>query len=322
MIPVGLPSVEFLLAVLALLLTTVVWVGWSVCLLLSRNGIRGLRGTRLAVYLAVALVSLFTLFKIAELMLALSASEREQALHYRPTLATTQKIEGIEMPAGTRLTLSVAAQLSSFTSARFPAAIPLLGVNTLHLERYVRIEHDEEFNPISTLALNQRLTGEGNSPQRDWICDASHPIVFELEDGQLNRFERCTLASGNRLEGIALATGTEVRASEGNTYTDGFIDLDRWVLDVPQSQTITLDSVPLRSPVISLDSQRQIYEVSRAELSQPVLFGDIEHAAGTLAHLNPRSLRKRYPNAWLFTAADGFTLIQSRSGKILESTKR
>lgn len=319
MIPIGLPSIEFMLAVMALLLTTAVWIGWSGWMFFRDRGFKRLRGIRLVAYLIVTAVSLFTVYKIVELNILFDAFERDHTQNYQPTLAVAQQIEGIEMPAGTQLTLAVAAQLSSFSSARFPTSIPVLGVNTLRLERYIRIEYDEANRPIGTLALNQRLTGEGNSLQSDWLCDASDPIVFERDEDGSYRFERCVLASGNRIEGLELPAGTELMASMGNAYPDGFIDQDRWVLSVPSSHTITVDGLPLSSPVIRLDSQRRIYEVGHTALAHAVQFGGIDHAAGTVAAFHPRSLRGAHANGWRLTATDGATVIQSRTGELLAS---
>lgn len=331
MIPIGLPSVGFVLLTLALLLATAIWFGWTLRLALAWRKFRQLQGIWLLAYAALGAVALFTTVKFVELQLHLNAYQKAQQTHYHPVLSAPQRLGGIDMPAGTQLRLAVADREESFQLAVFPAAVPVAGIRAERVERYVGVETDDDFKPRRVTAENMRVTGQGISIQQDWHCDASQPITFTVHaDATLFSFDRCVLADGNSVDGIALPAGTELWTSTGTVYVDGFVDQDRWVISVPDDAEIRIDGLALSGPLLKLDSQRRLYEVERAVLMQGGQLGAVDHPAGTIAHLNPRRLRVAHAGAWIFdlqvdetqgqNAVESRRVVQDRSGMMLVSS--
>lgn len=85
MIPVALPSVEALLLLAVFLVTTLVWVVWT--LLLFVRYVRGRwKRPMILPYGLVTAVALFTLFRFGDFYLQMRAYDRERAASYRPEL--------------------------------------------------------------------------------------------------------------------------------------------------------------------------------------------------------------------------------------------
>lgn len=50
-------------------------------------------------------------------------------------------------------------------------------------------------------------------------------------------------------------------------YVDGFVDSDRWVLDMPEGVPVRIDNFELADASIALDAERRLYKVRSAVLS-------------------------------------------------------
>ena len=308
MIPVALPSVEWLLTVGGLLLLSIIWVIWSLLLIFSATSRKRLVNLRLVIYLLCTAVTVFLVYRIYIATVGTQqAMQKLQKEHY-PELSHPQRIGQIEMPAQTKLYLEQANKLESFQQAEFPHPVKIGDIAATKVERYLAYQFDKENHNKVTAMIPEGLsvTGKGTTQQAGWLCDASLPVKFALHaDGAIAAFEGCQLAEGNRVEGIAIPPATKVMPSTGNTWSDGFVDQDRWMLDTwsdsSSTNIVEIDGLPLVEPWIYLDENRQIYMITRAELARTVTFGGITHPKGTLVNLNPRTIREHYTGAWIFS---------------------
>lgn len=326
MIPVALPSVEALLLLAFFLITTLVWGVWSLWLLVRYMGGRWKRPMILP-YGLVTAVALFTLFRFVEFYLEMGAYDRERAIRYQPELLEPARLGGIDMPKGTKLELAIADNKEAFDRAVFPHPVRIADIDAVEIARYIAIKTNENYETIGFTPGDMRITGIGVTTQSDWRCDATQPVEFDLmADGSISTFSKCILADGNVVDGISLPKGTSLRASTGNVYTDGFVDSDRWVLDIPTGQTIHIDDFDLSEVTLALNGERKLHEISKGTLSKDAALGTLHHAAGTNIRYNPRHLRNDYPDAWLIipplpdTGAPPVPspdIVQSRDGEVL-----
>lgn len=326
MIPVALPSVEALLLLAFLLVTTFVWVVWTLGLIVRYAAGRWKRPMILP-YGLVTAVALFTLWQIGDFSLQMRAYENERAASYRPELSEPTRLGQIDMPKGTKLELAVANTPESFNRALFPHPVSVADIDAVEIARYISIKTNENYETIGFTPDNMRITGKGVTTQSGWLCAATQPVQFDLEpDGGISAFSTCVLADGNVVDGIRLPKGTSLRSSTGNVYTDGFVDSERWVLDTPEGQPIRIDNFDLSEVTLALDGERKLHEVRRAVLSKDATLGTYHHAAGSNIRYNPRHLRDDYPGGWLIIpplpASDAppvpaSEIVQARDGKLL-----
>lgn len=300
MIPVGLPSLSFVLLVLFVLGVTLVWITWTVSLPFQPAGQRLQGHARKLIYALVTGIALFTIYSLVDLKLQLSAYQAEIQEKFKPTLATATRLAQLDMPAQTQLVLAVENQLDSFTKALLPNPVLIAGISARQVERSVAIQTDESHQTTSFQAESMRVIGEGHVEQQGWLCDATEPIVFSLHaDGRIDAFEECILAAGNTIDGITLPSGTSARRSNGSRYTDGFVDQDRWIIDVRQEQIVEVAGLPLISPLIKLTQDRQLHEVSKAVLASDTVLDAVPYKAGAELQYNPRSQRDQHGSQWL-----------------------
>ncbi|XOK14919.1 hypothetical protein ACI6PO_24355 [Agrobacterium tumefaciens] len=326
MIPVALPSVEALLLLAFFLVTTLVWVVWTLLLFVRYVSGRWKRPMILP-YGLVTAVALFTLFRFGDFYLQMRAYDRERAARYRPELSEPARLGGIDMPKGTKLELAIADDRQAFNRAVFPHPVRIADIDAIEIARYIAIKTNENYETIGFTPGNMRITGNGVTTQSGWRCDATQPVEFDfMTDGGISAFSKCILAEGNVVDGISLPKGTSLRASTGNVYIDGFVDSDRWIVDTPQEQTVHIDSFELSEVTLALDGNRKLHAISRGVLSTDATIGTLRHAAGSNIRYNPRHLRNDYPGAWLIIPslpASGALpvpspdIVQSRDGKVL-----
>ncbi|WP_313618427.1 hypothetical protein [Agrobacterium sp.] len=324
MIPVALPSVEFLAIVGLLFLTTLVWFVWTIWLLFFRKSQKPWANHWFALYGLTTFPALFTLYHVVTFSLEMRALDREHEKNFAPTLTSSERIGQIDMPEGTKLRLAVAQKPESFGRATFPHTVEIAGINALAVDRYIAITYDDSYNVTGFAPDNMRVVGEGTTQQQGWTCQATTPVEFDVqEDGSIKAFKRCVLAAGNMADGIDLPAGTEVWTSTGNVYTSGFIDTDRWVLDVRQGKTVQVDGLELTGPRILLDENRKLHEISGATLAKDTTFGANTYAAGTIVRFNPLHLRDTHPDAWLMTSKEGVeddAILLPPDGEVLDRT--
>ncbi|MBV4451571.1 MULTISPECIES: hypothetical protein [Pseudomonas] len=326
MIPVALPSVEQLLYLALFFAATLFWLGWTIRLVVRYATGRWRRPVLLP-YTLITACALFTLWQFADFYLQMRSYERERAASYFPELAEPMRLGQIDMPKGTKLELAVADQRESFKRAVFPSPVRMVDIDAVEVARYIAIQTNEKYETVGFTPENMRITGDGTTMQNGWRCDALQPVEFELKpDGGVSAFSNCKLADGNVVDGITLPGGTLLRASTGNVYVDGFVDSDRWVLDMPEHVPVRIDHFELADATIALDAERKLYEVRSAVLANVATLAERRYAAASAIRFNPRYVREDYPGAWLITPPPGVdgsqplapeTIVQRRDGKVL-----
>jgi hypothetical protein len=326
MIPVALPSVELLLYLALFFAATLFWFGWTIRLVV-RYATGRWRRPALLPYTLITACALFTLWQCTAFFLQMRSYEREREASYRPELSEPMRLGQIDMPTGTQLELAVADQRESFKRAVFPSPVRVVDIDAVEIARYIAIQNNEKYEVVGFTPENMRITGHGTTTQNAWRCDARQTVEFELKpDGGVSAFSNCTLADGNVVDGITLPEGTSLRASTGNVYTDGFVDADRWVLDMPEGVPVRIDNFELADASISLDAERKLYEVRSAVLSNAATLAERRYAAASAIRFNPLHVREDYPGAWLITPPAGVdgsqpvapnTIVLRRDGKVL-----
>ncbi|TRW91352.1 hypothetical protein FNJ84_21630 [Paracoccus sp. M683] len=259
MIPIGLPSYEFLLIRLAYLAATLIWVAWALRLAFGERAEWRLRTWRGPIFFLLGGSAFYSTWSVYDLNRELKAHVAQQQADYHPVLDRRQRLGGIDMPLGTKLNLAVARELGSFQRAEFPHSISVGGVNALLAERYLSIHTDDAYQTAGYTPQNLRLTGVGISMQAGWICDASEVIVLETHpDGAPKAFQSCSAAGGNLIEGKALPNGAEIIASEGSLFLDGRRGLDRWLIHLPKEGALQLKGGEQIGGAILLDGDRKV----------------------------------------------------------------
>lgn len=334
MIPVALPSLSSILILAGIFLGGLIWLVWTAILLVNRSSRRTLNRRRWLIlpYGALGVAAIYAgLFLYKGWRISQEINQSWAATHI--TLDEPALIGGIDMPAGTKLTLSIADQRESFSEAEFAQAVDTFGIKALRIDRYIHIDTDENFKTIGAYPLNLRIRGEGEASLEGWRCDATSPIEFEADrDGRPASFERCILAEGNQPDGLNLPAGAEIYATGGTTYIDGSVDPDRWVISLEPSMSLRLKGADLAGLVLKLDAERRMLEFERAVLACPLQQGAIHYPAGTELRSVGKGLRALYAGAWVFSPplggdaiavpghgeiGDDKAIIQSASGDVL-----
>lgn len=304
MIPVALPSLSFVLLVVCLLGTTLLWLVWTLSLPFQSPQRRLPTRWSKVLYTLISGISLWALYQLLDFKWHMDTYKAKMQAEFAPTLQVATRLGAIDMPAATRLSLAIANTPESFRKAQFPTAIQIAWISATQVERHIAIQTDADHHTSGFRPESMRITGQGTTLQQGWRCDASEPVEFDLQhDGRIAAFKRCTLAAGNRAADIELPKGTAIWRTTGNVYTDGFVDDDRWSLDIPPHQAVTITGLALHSPYIRLTEQRQLHEVSRATLAHAAQLGGQSYPAGAQASFNARSERAQRPLQWSFTAS-------------------
>src|SRR5690606_11584463 len=90
------------------------------------------------------------------------------------TLSEAARVGGIDMPAGTRLSLEVAHAPDTYNRADFPHPVSAHGVQALRIERYIHLEHEPDtYRLTGAYPLAMRVTGPGTQIVQGWRCDAA-----------------------------------------------------------------------------------------------------------------------------------------------------
>lgn len=259
MIPIGPPPWLFILICLGFLAAALLWIIWILRLAFSHRARRHLRSWRGLAFVLLSAIGCHTLWSVYTFQRALAAYEAEDKLNRRPVLAESRRLAGIDMPAGTALVLQLARTPEAFNRAEFPHPVPIGGVETLRVERYLSIHTDENYRTTGFTPENLRLTGLGESRQAGWLCDATVPIIFATHpDGSIKSFESCTAGAGNLVEGQPLPKGAEIIATEGTVYLDGSRGSDRWLIYLPPDAGLLVHGAQQKGGALLLDAGRKV----------------------------------------------------------------
>jgi len=313
-------------------LATVSVLVWAVTLALSsraRGWFRTHRGRASGLFGTLCVSSsFFVVLAIAYLRIDLQSRKEEAAQH--PTLEKAAHLLGVDMPAGTTLSLMTAGNLASIGEATFPHEVSVYGIPAVAMRLMSEYDDETPWNDRSPATLRAlALTVTGPRPIDGWVCGPGGPLEIVLrKDARIKTLWWCHLADGNRVAGSLVPAGSTL--IRGTTlYLDGSRDNDYWHLAVAEGTQFELAGLPLRSPVLNLDRQHRVVTLESGTLARAASVGEITYPAGTeVSSLTPR-FREKYPGAWVFspaagqpavsktdgTIADGLSVVQAPSGK-------
>jgi len=287
----------FVLILLSLFATVVLVVGGLLLVLFPPLRRSVGRHPKLGVGLVVAspilvLASLPTLTLTIDAISAWrSVNAPESARHV--TLDHAQTVEGFDMPAGTRLDLIEAYDLSTFKHAEFPRPIRIFDVTTLGMN--------------SVLPYSIGLTGPGEQIIDGWTCNASYDIQFsrsegrnfDLDETSSFHFSGCTLGRGNRI-------ADNLPMPENSKLAESVDTLDR-----PGTMTIKVaEPLPIGPGGALLEKNclvinrggRSLTNIDEGRLVRPLKWKNVIWPVGTEVMWDaPSQKRKQSPEeSWVF----------------------
>jgi hypothetical protein len=341
LIPVPIPSARLFLLLALGLLSGLILLGWGLGLAISPK-VRGLSTeyikTSLSLFLPLILLfSFFAWFQIRMLQLEREFRREQAARHV--TLEQPTVVNGINMPAGTHLTLRHKNQLESYTEAEFSQAVPLHGLQVTKMERFV----SDPGGDGSRMTASSKITlwGPGDQDVEGWHCDTTLGIEVEVEnDGGVKSLEQCTLGRDDSIDALNIAPGSVLYVSNDEVYLDGYADPIRWRIEVKDAAAVEVFGLPLANPRINLNADRHLIMFSDASLARPTQFGDFNYPAGTqVKTLRPRKAGQEtqipYPGGLIFSpwngqsaqhaqhadVPEGMSVVQTLDGELIEITR-
>lgn len=300
MIPVSLPGGNFYVLMAASLACLSTLLTWLAVLATSRGARDWLAGhRRTGTFLMAFLAVIGAAFPFQQFSLWFSAQRAAQADDSRKTvLAQSTRLSGVEMPAGTVLSLTAPGELASFDRAVFPEAHPasIEGIAATRLFRYAATSKQPETLSVE-IARDQAQEG--------WLCAHGHRIEFVVQAGQ-PQFASCHLAIGNTLDQQPVPAGAwlKVDPAARGTPLDKTGSAPRWLLRTEGSDSLTVARIPLLKVDMQLDGQRRTLGFEGLAARDTVL-GDMTYPPGTrVLSANPR-LQNAQPGDMLFSPSRG-----------------
>jgi len=327
MIPVAVPSGFFFLLMAASFCALPGLLLWLALLAASKGCRRALRAAPIKHGVGMLLVALLSVPSVSYLYFVRGLDQehaREDAAR-RMTLAEATRIGAIDMPAGTRLTLRYPGKPETFTRADFPRPVAVGEVQATRVKRELTDEYDHEtFAVTATYATALAATGADAQRVEGWRCNAASGVTFDTaRDGSLVRMAHCELAQGNTVAtpgrgdgSIVFPAGTDLRASSGDRYVDGFTDADRWELQPPKGTVLQVVGLAVLNPLVRLDGERRYFELPLGRLPCDLVLGEMHYAAGTEVRSAPRNWRGKHPDAWVFSASPGLPARRDGQGDV------
>ena len=307
MIPAPIFSGTFALFFFASIFATIAVLGWAIALALVADARRAFRRRwRLTVPMMAGLcaVSSFFVALCFGMWQVRREGEREEAaLH--PTLTTSTRLIGIDMPAGTKLSFARGGDRTMPEAAEFPRPMRIYGVLARAVTVSSRDDGDEPSGQPRAKLLELAITAAEPQTVDGWACGTTEPIrvVLRGRAGETT-LDGCNLAAGNSVADEAVPAGSTVMRYT-TTYGDGLRDNDFWRIEVPHGSTFKLHGVPVAHPDIKLDKQHKLVAFESGELVQAFSLGDVAYATGTDVASAGRGLRENYPGALVFSPAEG-----------------
>lgn len=300
MIPVSLPGGNFYVLMAASLACLATLLTWLAVLATTRSarlwlGEHRRAGTTLMTFLAL----IGAIFPYQQFSLWFSAQRDAQAdTDRKTTLAQATRLAGVDMPAGTVLSLTQPGELASFDRAVFPETLPaaIQGVAATQLFRYAATPKQPE-------TLSAEIARD--QAQEGWLCAHGHRIEFVMQGGQ-PRFSSCHLAIGNTLDQQPVPPGTWLKVDEAarGTSADAAGSTPRWLLRTEGSEALNLRQMPLLKVDARLDGQRHLLDFEGL-LARETALGAMTYQPGTrVLAANPR-LPGAQPGDLLFSPSRG-----------------
>jgi hypothetical protein len=273
--PVALPGGNFypLLAVsLACLATLLTWIAMLCSTPSARQRVRE-HPLRSLVFMGL-LSLLGAIFPAQEIFRWLQARQAEhtEAAHVL-VLDSARVIQGIALPAGTKLRVRVPGQPDTFQNAEFPAPTDIAGVQVTQLSRYqVRGSTPPRTSGASAvIAADQDVDG--------WRCSRGHKVEFHQGSKGL-QFTSCHLAAGAAVGGQPVPAGTWVSLRSGNKPATGSQDTDGWLLRSDGSEAVMATGIPLLKADLRLDRDRKLVSFE-GTLGKEYLLGPMTYPSST-----------------------------------------
>ncbi|MFJ4197119.1 hypothetical protein [Pseudomonas sp. NPDC089534] len=198
-------------------------------------------------------------------------SSYQENLRRNPTLDHAEQIEGLDLPAGTRLHLKAAEPLeaggqpqaqalASLEAAEFGAPHTVMGLRVSALQMYGSDE------------ANLKLVG--NQTVDGWPCAGASWVVARFNRQarlrpELWRFSRCELVPGTHIAGVDWPADSQVLQR----------DVGYSVSHYGTSPAITLDGLALKNVSVRLDAQRGRLHWE-GQLRTPMTLGDWHYPEG------------------------------------------
>ncbi|KRC84861.1 hypothetical protein D3C87_430740 [compost metagenome] len=300
MIPVSLPGGNFYVLMAASLACLSTLLTWLAVLATSRGARQWLGGhRRFGTLLMACLAVVGAIFPYQQFSLWFSAQREARADDSRKTvLAQPTRLAGVEMPAGTVLSLAAPGELASFDRAVFPEAhpAPIQGISASRLFRYPASSRQAETLSVE-IARDQALEG--------WLCAHGHRIEFVMRGGQPH-FASCHLAIGNTLDQQPVPPGAWLKVEEAarGTPLDAAGAAPRWLLRTEGSDSLTVGKIPLLKVDMQLDGQRRMVGFEGL-MARDTVLGDMSYPPGTrVLSANPR-VKGAQPGDLLFSPSRG-----------------
>ncbi len=294
MIPVSLPGGNFYVLMAASLACLATLLTWLAVLATTRSAREWLAGHRRGGAVLMAFLAVIgAIFPYQQFSLWFSARQNAEAdAGRKTTLAQPTQLSGVDMPAGTVLSLAVPGDLASFDQAIFPETQPLSiqGLAATRIFRYPANSRQAETLSVE-IARDQAQEG--------WLCAHGHRLEFVLRDGH-PRFASCHLAIGNTLDQQPVPPGAWLKVLNSG----GGADAPRWLLRTEGSEALEVARMPLLKVDMQLDGQRRMLGFEGL-LARETALGDMTYPPGTrVLAANPR-LPGAQPGDLLFSPSRG-----------------
>jgi len=226
--------------------------------------------------------------------------QQEEAARH-PTLTQPARIRGLDVPAGTRLSLPGSHDWQAAEEMEFPSPTLIHGVPALAV-RFSSAWDDQAPAgssvelPVHELRIAVPATVDG------WHCSPQAPLRLAVRAGSEILLMGCQVAAGNRVAGLDIPPGSELLRYT-TTYGDGLRDPNVWRIDV--HAPLQLAQLPLSGVTLLLDRERRLFGFESGNLARDFTLGEMSYPAGTQLQSVNRTLRDRAPGAWLFTPVNG-----------------
>ncbi len=313
MIPVPLFSPALLVTLGVSALAVLVLLLWLLVLCLFRSARQWWARHRAVSWslLVVLLVLCLPQAYMAYVWQVVSRESRQEQAARHPTLSEPARIRGIDVPAGTRLSLPSSHDWQAADEVEFPAPTPVHGIAALAV-RFSSTWDDQAPAvelPVHELRLAAPVTVDG------WHCGPEAPLRLAVRAESDILLMGCQLAAGNRVAGLDIPPGSELMRYT-TTYGDGLRDPDVWRIDV--HAPLQLAQLPLSGVTLLLGGERTLFGFESANLAREFTLGGMSYPAGTQVQSVNRTLRDRAPGAWLFTPVNGEVARRADGGTVTE----
>ncbi|KJK01059.1 hypothetical protein UB43_11750 [Pseudomonas sp. 21] len=264
--------------------------------------------------LVVLLILCFPQAYMAYVWHVVGEEMQQEAAVRHPTLTEPAHIRGLEVPAGTRLSLPGSHDWQAAEEVEFPSPTLIHGVPALAVRFSSTWDEQAPAGssvelPVHELRIAAPATVDG------WHCSPQAPLRLAVRAESEVLLMGCQVAAGNRVADLDIPPGSELLRYT-TTYGDGLRDPNVWRIDV--HAPLQLAQLPLSGVTLLLDRERKLFGFESANLARDFTLGEISYPAGTQLQSVNRTLRDRAPGAWLFTPVDGKAALHADGRTIPE----